>query len=412
MSDDGTRDSLASQTTQILLPKVPQYARLPSPEFNSGDQAVQILLPKMPQYPRLPPPEVKPSDYRIHRHKEQDKISSSTASNWQATGRHIQKDIPIKNQRRSKERKRNNISRPILTTQAAQILLPKTPQYPRLPPLESKKDVKAAAASGEMSAIRALCEKYHKNDIYNMDEILLSWRHPFYTALAPESTKNCSQMTLALCVNSTGSDRFPVWTITSEKKPISLDGSDPRAFGAVWQSSEIISMTSEAMQEWLLYFYSYIGARRSVILLLDNVQAHKKGVELTPPPPNIRIQWLPPGTTSRYQPLDQGINRTLKNHYRQIWLKHMIQKLYDGESMNPIHTVSPELAVRWVIQIWKNQITHETINDCFRKSSVIPSRFSSFASEDHRNLKHFVPTSTESRRAVEPNVNGFVDFCE
>jgi DDE superfamily endonuclease. len=61
------------------------------------------------------------------------------------------------------------------------------------------------------------------------------------------------------------------------------------------------------MREWLLSFYSHIGIQRSVLLLMDNFSAHLQGVELTPPPSNIRIQWLPTNTTNIYQPLDQGI---------------------------------------------------------------------------------------------------------
>lgn len=338
---------------------------LPSPERNIG---VQVLLPKMPQYQTLPPPESRIRN-QIQKHKEDNIVFSLETSRQQVSARPVQKGVPLKNQQKIK-RKRNNISGPVLTTEVRN-LLPTTPRTQKLPSLDTKEHDKAVAVCKGMNAIRDLCAEYHENNIYNMDETSLPFRHAIYGALVPESAKDGSQIILALCVNATGLDRLPVSVITSEKKPSSIDGLDPKAFGAAWQSSDKLAMTAEAMREWLHLFYSHIGKRRKVILLLDNLIGHKKGVESTPPPSNIRIQWLPPGTTKRYQPLDQGINNALKSHYQQIWIKHMFGKLYGGEPMNPIHAMSSELAVRWIIQIWEHHITSKTIHDCFCKSSVL-----------------------------------------
>ena len=342
-------------------------------EGSLSSLATHALLPKMPRYQSLAPPESNTGDPKAHKHKEHDKAFPA-ASHQQARDRRVHEDISPGEHRTSKG-KNGDISGSILTSQVAQIPLPVTPPEQRLPPLKSKEHDKAAAAvKKKISAVRALCKKYHEDDIYNMDESLISWKHVLYPALAPESAKHSTQMTLALCVNSTGSDKMPVWIITSEKKPISLDGLDPRAFGAVWQFSETMSMTSRVMQEWLLNFYSHIGSKRSVILILDNTKPHREGIKSTPPPTNIQIQWLPPGTTNHYQPLDQGINHTLKKHYRQIWLKRIFQNMYGGSPMNPSHTTSPELAVHWIAQIWKHQISSKLIQNGFYKSSILQTQ--------------------------------------
>jgi len=309
---------------------MPQYPMLLSPEYSVGSR---VLFPKMPQYQILLLPE---SEIRNQTQMGENNMNISLETSHQrGLARPVQKGVSLRNQQEA-ERKGSDSKGPTFTAQAARILRPTTPQDQGLPSLKSKHD-KAVAAFEDMNAIRALCAKYHKNDIYNMDETNLSWEHALYPALAPGSAKDSSHMTLALCVNSTGSDRLPVWAITSKKRPICNDRLDLRAFGGVWQSSKNLAMTADAMREWLRSFYSHIGKRRSILLLLDNHIAHKKGVKSTPPPSNIRIQWLPPGTTSRYQPLNQGINRALKCHYRQIWIKHMFGKLYGGEFMNPVH---------------------------------------------------------------------------
>ena len=224
----GIGDALADQVT-LLLPRMPQYLMLLSPECNIG---MQVLLPKMPQYQRLPLPESRIRN-QIQKHKEDNIDFSLKTSCQQVSARPVQKGVPLKNQQKI-ERKRSKISGPVLTTEAVQILLPTTPQDQK-PPLLSKEHDKAVAVCKEMNATRDLCTKYPENDIYNMDETVLSWRHALYGALVPESAKDSSQITLALCVSATGSDRLPVWAISSEKKPVSIDWLDPKSFGAVWQ---------------------------------------------------------------------------------------------------------------------------------------------------------------------------------
>lgn len=50
---------------------------------------------------------------------------------------------------------------------------------------------------------------------------------------------------------------------------------------------------------------------RKIVLVVDNCPAHPV-VELT----NIELVFLPPNTTSHTQPMDSGIIKNLKYHYR------------------------------------------------------------------------------------------------
>jgi len=47
-------------------------------------------------------------------------------------------------------------------------------------------------------------------------------------------------------------------------------------------------MTSLIMKDWLLAFYAHIWSQCPVLLLMDKFPAHLGGVELEPPPTNIR----------------------------------------------------------------------------------------------------------------------------
>jgi hypothetical protein len=48
-------------------------------------------------------------------------------------------------------------------------------------------------------------------------------------------------------------------------------------------------MNTAIMREWLLEFYTHIGSTREVLLTMDNFSAHYNTIEISPPPPNIRI---------------------------------------------------------------------------------------------------------------------------
>jgi hypothetical protein len=55
------------------------------------------------------------------------------------------------------------------------------------------------------------------------------------------------------------------------------------------------------MEEWLTAFYYHIGHwEKPVLSLIDNLAYHISGMEIEPPPPHIRIQFLPAKSTGIY----------------------------------------------------------------------------------------------------------------
>ena len=80
-------------------------------------------------------------------------------------------------------------------------------------------------------------------------------------------------------------------------------------------------MTGELFREWLIWFGRHVGTDRQIVLLLDNFSGHAPG-DITPP--NIKIVFLPPNTTSKLQLCDQGIIHTLKAHTRRAILRSLL----------------------------------------------------------------------------------------
>lgn len=227
-------------------------------------------------------------------------------------------------------------------------------------------------AEEEMKALQTIAGQYKEEDIYNMDESGLFWRMPPSQSLSsfnrPGVKRDKARVSIICCVNSSGTDRLPIWVIGNAATPRALRNINISAIGAVWRSNKKAWMDQIIMRQWLLVFYSHIG-QRSVLLTMDNFSAHLAGLELAPPPSNIRICWLPKNSTSRYQPLDQGIIQNLKVYYRKQWLRYILY--YYENDQDPLQNVTILNCIRWLVRAWNHDVLNSTIAACFYKSTLV-----------------------------------------
>ncbi|OKP10331.1 CENP-B protein 2 -like protein [Penicillium subrubescens] len=189
-----------------------------------------------------------------------------------------------------------------------------------------------ASIHDEMKPIKAICDQYQPDDIYNMDETGLFWRRMPNGGLSTDGhagqKRDKTRITIAVATNATGSDRMPLWLIGTAKTPRALRGVNLRSIGCIWRWNNKAWMRHGIMGEWLRSFYRHIGKQRRVLLLLDNFSAHLLAINKAPPPSNIKVVFFPANATSVYQPLDQGIIQNLKHHYRKKWMLWKIGPLY------------------------------------------------------------------------------------
>ena len=99
---------------------------------------------------------------------------------------------------------------------------------------------------------------------------------------------------------------------------------------------------------------------------MDNAGCHPH--DLTDKYSNIKIIWLPPNTTSKLQPLDLGIIKNFKTHYRKFLLRYVLSKIDECEKASEIaNCVNVLLAIRWIAQAWDQ----DTICKCFRRAGIL-----------------------------------------
>jgi hypothetical protein len=67
----------------------------------------------------------------------------------------------------------------------------------------------------------------------------------------------------------------------------------------------------------------------SVLLLLDNAPSHPHDLILS----NVKRVYLPANTTSKLQPLDQGIIQNMKQIYRKRLQRSVLAKIDNGSTV-------------------------------------------------------------------------------
>ena len=162
----------------------------------------------------------------------------------------------------------------------------------------------------------ALLSKYDLKDIFNLDEF--SW---FYQCL-PNKTyyfkgqkcsgrKNSKVRLTGMAVGNAVGEKLPMFVIGKFKTPrcfkhIKNLPCKYKSQKKSWIDSQIFEESVHKLDQ------TFRMEGRKIALLIDNCPAHPSVSNLT----NVQLVFLPPNTTSVLQPMNQGVIRRLKAHYR------------------------------------------------------------------------------------------------
>ena len=116
-------------------------------------------------------------------------------------------------------------------------------------------------------------------------------------------------------VNMTGSDKRPPLVIGKAARPSALKKKNVllKNLKIEYYNNTRAWMNGPIFHSYMKNWNDELARqRRHILLLIDNAPSHIVDEYL-----NITIQFLPPNTTSKIQPLDQGIIRSVKCAYRK-----------------------------------------------------------------------------------------------
>ncbi|KAL8569984.1 hypothetical protein ACOMHN_056416 [Nucella lapillus] len=116
------------------------------------------------------------------------------------------------------------------------------------------------------------------------------------------------------------------------------------------------------------------------------------------------LLFLPPNSTSKTQPLDQGIVRNVKLHYQNAHLMQLVAHLDAGIPRKEF-SINILQALTMLRDAW-DQVLPETISNCFRKAGFTCTKSSSIESADrpHDNIP-LQPEPLLSRLFEEYNIS-------
>lgn len=228
----------------------------------------------------------------------------------------------------------------------------------------------------EMQKIRKTLATYDLDDIYNMDET------GYYFALQPDrglsteqldgKRKDKQRITVALTCNGTGSDRLPPWIIGTAENPRCFKNINRATLGCHYRHNHTAWMKFGIMIEFLLWFDRKMQGRK-IVLGLDNFSVHEKGVREVGGDlglQNTRIIWLPANTTSKFQPMDQGIIRTWKAYTRRHFIRYLVEKIDKLEPNQKLPVPNILQAIHWAVEAWNFDLKTSSIYNCFMKSGI------------------------------------------
>lgn len=222
--------------------------------------------------------------------------------------------------------------------------------------------------------ISLILKDYDEKDVFNADETGLFFK------CTPDKTmhvkgeachggkRSKERITLLFCANMNGTEKLKPLMIGKSKSPRCFSGI--KSFPLDYEANRKAWMTANLFECWLKNLNKKMKTeKRKIVLFIDNCTAHST----IPKMENVKIEFLPPNTTSKLQPLDQGIIQSFKVKYRHHMVKKMLSEMEDGISPSSVNVLQ---AMRMADKAWSN-VSSTTIINSFRKAGFIKDQESS-----------------------------------
>lgn len=256
------------------------------------------------------------------------------------------------------------------------------------------------AVEDAIPILRNVLDQYEWKDIYNMDETGLFYRLQADNSLATKQLEgrkqNKERITMVVCTNGDGNDKFPLWVIGKYLNPRCFKHINRDNLGCQYRANQKAWMTQTLFLEWLQAFDQHVKDRK-VLLLLDNCSAHvpvgqlHNQINLR----NTTLHYLPPNMTSKLQPCDAGIIRNFKAYYRRRFTRKLLERL-DSNTPDP-EKIDILEAISMAVASWTLDVKPQSITNCFLhcKIRTVP-------------LEHEVIEENNEMQGVMQELNGLI----
>uniref|UniRef100_A0A8B9QHH0 Tigger transposable element-derived protein 3 n=1 Tax=Apteryx owenii TaxID=8824 RepID=A0A8B9QHH0_APTOW len=239
------------------------------------------------------------------------------------------------------------------------------------PPRDKKDAEQPTAEHWASTVLPDLLRSYTPSEIYNCGETGVLFRAipsgalPAKQAARDERAGPSDRLTLLLCTNVDGSEKAALLAVGQSPGPRCLRGVNLEQMPWTYRASSLARMTAPLFAEWLREFNEEMQRKgKSVVLFLDKHEAHPY-LELS----NVRMVFVPPATTL-VQPLDRGIIRDLKGHYRRRMLTRLPLRAGSPAERGAERPTLLD-ALHMLVQAW-GDVRPAVITSCFRAAGFGP----------------------------------------
>lgn len=236
------------------------------------------------------------------------------------------------------------------------------------------------------SVLKNILEKYDPKDIFNADETGLFFKCIPNRTLTFKNDKcfggknSKERITVMIGANMIGTEKLKLLVIGKSKNPRCFKG--VKSLEVDYDFNKKAWMTSSIFEEWLSKFNKKIGREgRKVALIVDNCPAHPSSIKSKFK--NVELVFFPPNMTSKLQPMDQGIIKNLKFHYRKKILHKIITAIELNQPTEKI--IDLRECISELAKAWRYEVTETTIKNCFGKAGFTCD-LSSWEDEDNVQL--------------------------
>ena len=199
--------------------------------------------------------------------------------------------------------------------------------------------------------------------MFNWDETAVFYRALPERTLAVKGTdcydgkRSKERLSVVLLCSGTGEMITPV-VIGKSQQPRCFKNLNIDDLPVIYKANKKAWMVSSIFEESVKSLDKKIRAQNQVLLFLDNASSHPSSMELT----NVKLVFFPPNTTSKLQPLDQGIIENFKLHYKNRLLQRVLVAVNrdNATSSSVVKCVELLDACNWITAAAK-KVTTETM---------------------------------------------------
>ena len=216
------------------------------------------------------------------------------------------------------------------------------------------------------TTLPTILSKYKLDEIYNADEFGLFFRMQPNKSLNLRSDacvggKPSKIRLTGMAAGNAMSDKLPMFVIGKSKSPLCFKGVKHLPYRYRNQNKSWID--SVLFEEWIREIDGkFTKEKKKIALLIDNCPAHPTIDNLT----SIELIFLPPNTTSKLQPMDQGVIRSLKAYYKSLAMQRLVAAIDKGKYL-PVFSILD--AMKMLDLAWQ-KVKNSTIINYFAKAGI------------------------------------------